>query len=295
MVMKTCLQRHAPVVPKIAEGVMMLKKRGSGHESFDRMLKPVQYFLDRIYMSRVGMMILSGAHVRNFDSSHASTNENYSSIDVKCNIVNVIKEAADNAKFLCEQYYETSPDVNIITGSPDFQFPYIPSHLYHIMFELLKNSMRAVVEQHQGGPLPAIKVILTHGTEDLTIKLSDEGGGISRSDIGQIFTYLYTTAEAPMEEEDLTSQDMKNAPLAGFGYGLPISRLYARYMGGELKIVSMEGYGTDAFVYLLASADKAEEVLPEFTRREMKQYTITGSMSDWLLPPEKLVDKKGAD
>ena len=40
------------------------------------------------------------------------------------------------------------------------------------------------------------------------------------------------------------------SPLAGLGYGLPISRAYARYFGGDLSIMSMEGYGTDAFVHL---------------------------------------------
>ena len=40
------------------------------------------------------------------------------------------------------------------------------------------------------------------------------------------------------------------SPLAGLGYGLPISRAYARYFGGDLSVMSMEGYGTDAFVHL---------------------------------------------
>jgi pyruvate dehydrogenase kinase 2/3/4 len=41
-----------------------------------------------------------------------------------------------------------------------------------------------------------------------------------------------------------------DSPLAGLGYGLPISRSYARYFGGDLSIMSMEGHGTDCFVYL---------------------------------------------
>ena len=48
------------------------------------------------------------------------------------------------------------------------------------------------------------------------------------------------------------------APLAGLGYGLPISRAYARYFGGDLTLMSMEGFGTDAFVYLSRLGDHAE-------------------------------------
>lgn len=36
----------------------------------------------------------------------------------------------------------------------------------------------------------------------------------------------------------------------GFGYGLPISRLYARYFHGDISLLSFEGYGTDTVIYL---------------------------------------------
>ena len=32
----------------------------------------------------------------------------------------------------------------------------------------------------------------------------------------------------------------QSSPLAGFGVGLPLSRNYARYFGGELTLLSME-------------------------------------------------------
>lgn len=80
--------------------------------------------------------------------------------------------------------------------------------------------------------------------------MSDEGGGIPRSGVSRIWTYLYTTANSPLELMDQSGEAEGPAVLAGYGYGLPISRLYARYFGGDLQIISMEGYGTDAYLHL---------------------------------------------
>jgi pyruvate dehydrogenase kinase 2/3/4 len=83
----------------------------------------------------------------------------------------------------------------------------------------------------------------------------DEGGGIPRSQMDHIWSYLFTTADPNIQHAFLYNKDSKqqqSSPiLAGLGYGLPMSRAYARYFGGDLDIISMEGYGTDAFCYLV--------------------------------------------
>jgi len=173
-------------------------------------------------------------------------------ICTKTNIAQTVKDAADNARFICEEYYGLfrAPEIQLHC-SEDLTFTYVPTHLSHMLFELLKNSLRALVELFGDDvdEYPPIKVIIAAGKEDITIKISDEGGGIPRSNIPLVWTYMYTTAEAQKLDPEFNQSDFK-APMAGFGYGLPISRLYARYFGGDLKLISMEGFGTDVYLHL---------------------------------------------
>lgn len=89
--------------------------------------------------------------------------------------------------------------------------------------------------------LNVIAYQITFLSGDLFQQISDEGGGIPRSGLPKIWTYLYSTAKNPvvLGRQD---QEMPNV-MAGYGYGLPISRCYARYFGGDVQIISMEGYG----------------------------------------------------
>merc|ERR1719370_2398521 len=75
-----------------------------------------------------------------------------------------------------------------------------------------------------------------------------------------------------------------SAPLAGYGYGLPLSRLYARYFQGDLIINSTDGFGTDAYIYLKTLSSDATELLPIFNKTTSKYYKTNTSQSDWSSP-----------
>ncbi len=248
-------RRHKSVVSNLAQGIIELKETLGAGEVDPR----IQDFLDRFYMSRIGIRMLIGQHI----ALHAPIRPGYAGlISERCAVSTVLRQAAEKARILCVSRYGIAPEVGIF-GNADLAFTYIPSHLEHMLFELLKNSMRAVVEFRGSSAenLPIIRVVIAKGEEDLTIKVSDEGGGIPRSGIHRIWTYFYTTATPPLSERNTTYSSDFSAPLAGLGYGLPVSRLYARYFGGDLQVLSMEGYGTDAYLHLKQLAT-ASETLP---------------------------------
>ncbi|WCJ23212.1 [Pyruvate dehydrogenase (acetyl-transferring)] kinase mitochondrial [Euphorbia peplus] len=250
--------RHNNVVPTMALGVQQLKKGISskiGYEDLDE----IHQFLDRFYMSRIGIRMLIGQHVELHNPNPPPHCIGY--IHTKMSPVEVARNASEDARCMCLREYGCAPEVNIY-GDPSFTFPYVPAHLHLMVFELVKNSLRAVQERYMDSDkvAPPVRIIVAEGIEDVTIKVSDEGGGIPRSGLPKIFTYLYSTARNPLDEhQDLGTSD--SVIMAGYGYGLPISRLYARYFGGDLQIISMEGYGTDAYLHLLRLGD-SQEPLP---------------------------------
>ncbi|KAI5650979.1 hypothetical protein M9H77_36984 [Catharanthus roseus] len=250
--------RHNNVVPMMALGVQQLKK--DLHRKVDyNNLDEIHQFLDRFYMSRIGIRMLIGQHVALHDPNPPPDCIGY--IHTKMSPVEVARNASEDARSMCCREYGSAPDVNIY-GDPHFTFPYVPTHLHLMVFELVKNSLRAVQERFMDSEkiAPPVRIIVADGLEDVTIKVSDEGGGIPRSGLPKIFTYLYSTARNPLDEQaDLGSPNA--ATMAGYGYGLPISRLYARYFGGDLQIISMEGYGTDAYLHLSRLGD-SQEPLP---------------------------------
>jgi len=271
--------RHADVVPTMAKGVIEMRE---SHQVDQTVEHRIHYFLDRFYMSRIGIRMLINQHTLLF-GGYANNNSEIGCIDPDCNVQTLVRDAFENAKYLCDQYYLASPELDIYEHNnkkpnTPIQIVYVPSHLYHILFELFKNCMRAVVEHHGSAArhYPSIQVLIIRGKEDVTIKISDQGGGITRSEMGFLFHYMYSTAPKP----SLSGSEM--APLAGYGYGLPLSRLYARYLLGDLTVTSCEGYGTDAYISLKAISKEANEMLPVFNHSSTRYYRAPLPHRDWV-------------
>jgi hypothetical protein len=153
------------------------------------------------------------------------------------------------------------------------------------MTELLKNAFRATVEHHyklygeySSAPIPPVQVTISptpepptparpSGAPYLSIRVRDQGGGVSASNMARIFSYAFTTAgarvgadsgddygggpyaaqhhggaggaDASMDStsggslfSELAGKGLQSSlgTIAGLGYGLPMSRLYAKYL-----------------------------------------------------------------
>ncbi|KAK1793973.1 hypothetical protein P4O66_010875 [Electrophorus voltai] len=280
--------RHNDVVPTMAQGVIEYKEAFSQDPLTNQ---NIQYFLDRFYMSRISIRMLINQHTLVFDGATNPIHPNtIGSIDQHCQVTEVVKEAYESAKMLCDQYYLSSPalvlqELNTNNKNQPISIVYVPSHLYHMLFELFKNAMRATIENYnEGSSLPPIEVMVALGGEDLSIKMTDRGGGVPFRKIENLFSYLYSTAPIPQPDQQ------HRAPLAGFGYGLPISRLYARYFQGDLQLYSMEGYGTDAVIHLKALSTDSVERLPVYNKTALRNYKVSQGADDWCVPSREPLD-----
>ncbi|OAF64880.1 hypothetical protein A3Q56_07408, partial [Intoshia linei] len=295
-------ERHINVVQTMAEGIIELKE--SHLDIFTPQVeKKLQYFFDRFYLNRIGIRMLISQHLTLFDKSkngQTLTKHHVGCFDSKCEINEVVLDAAANAIDLCYQTYAVEPKFDIICKKKfcsliffvivincdkSINFVYIPSHLYHIIFELMKNACRATVEKYENNDidLKNLKVVIAKGDEDICISIIDYGSGMCRSVSSQMFNYMFSTAPKPIGNGE------GFPALAGYGYGLPLSRLYAKYFGGDLKVHSVDGYGTTSTVWLKLRPNEANELLPTYNYITRSKYNEKNSVdgADFIISQPK--------
>ncbi|XP_042567440.1 pyruvate dehydrogenase kinase, isozyme 3b [Cyprinus carpio] len=238
--------RHNDVVPTMAQGVIEYKEK-FGFDPF--ISSNVQYFLDLFYTNRISFRMLINQH------------KNIGSMEHGSNVTEVVRDAYETAKMLCEQYYMTAPELNSKAPKKPIQVVYVPSHM---LFELFENSMQATVELYENSSerLPPVKAMVTLGKEDLSAKISDKGEGVPLKRLIIFSSIFFSILYLYVVSCNLFILSLQ----AGFGYLLPISRLYEHYFQGDLSLYSIEGFGTDAVIHLKALSSESFERLPVFSK-----------------------------
>lgn len=195
-------------------------------------------------------------------------------IDTEINLLELVKGSVEEAKQLCTHVYSDCPDVKIIVPNnmEPTTFAHKSSTIHYILVELMKNALRATVDAHMTrnaaglvncDDMPPVRVLVTSPSSmsHACVCIEDEGKGIPRSQMDLVMSYTYTTAAKPALElmeavnhHHSSSEEVDMSPLAGYGFGLPVSRMYARCFGGDLTLQSIEGFGTKAYLYVKQSS-----------------------------------------
>uniref|UniRef100_H3GK05 Protein-serine/threonine kinase n=1 Tax=Phytophthora ramorum TaxID=164328 RepID=H3GK05_PHYRM len=312
---RTAKERGSNLVPLICYGLQELKATDLGHSALqlESVQEDIKDRLDKFFLGRIGIRMIIGHHVESLEHTGGRVH--------LVNAEQIVREACERARRLCLQYCGEAPPVQIrATPNANVPFMNVESHLHHMIFEVVKNSMRATVEHHRsrsqlqprskvnrservmnpkspslgfyipavedvsgvkiypdvskyhaGGELSPVEIVICQGSEDLTVKVSDEGGGVPRSRWNKLWHYDYTTSPLcpPIDSENYPTY---REHFSGGGYGLPMARLFARYFGGEVVFSSLEGSGSTAFIQAHRLGTNME-LVP--LRRRMQTSTAT--------------------
>ena len=276
------VQTHANTIPVLAKGFLECRKYMPADVS--------TRFLDEHLRTRIGTRLIAEQHIALHLSSrpHAQSGAQPSSessyigvIDTALRPAMILSLCEGFVGELCELRYGVRPSV-VIAGDLELTFSHVPTHVEYILTELLKNAFRATVENgKEREPIEVTMALSQEGDaarapgdgarpprrqgtsvgggacgpsdETLTIRIRDRGGGIAPNHLPYIWTYNFTTFNHGRNEDALNTIAASGAepgPIAGLGYGLPLSRAYAEYFGGSIALQSLWGWGTDVYLCL---------------------------------------------
>ncbi|KAF8582062.1 alpha-ketoacid dehydrogenase kinase [Ramaria rubella] len=284
---------HANDIPTMAKGFQECSRYMSSTE--------ISCFLDQAIRTRIGVRLIAEQHItlsRALRESPLIPPYDFGVVDMACSPVQMIKMCSKYVSDLCEATLGKSPTL-ILEGDLQATFAYVPVHLEFSLTELLKNAFRATVEHHHkrhgvssSGPLPPVIITIASPSPlstrppYLSLRMRDQGGGVSPANLPYIFSYAFTTSGRSDDTNDadesgggpyaaqavggsavvggdggpgdanlfgeITGKGLQTGmgTLSGLGYGLPLAKLYATYFGGDLQLVSLYNHGTDVFLKL---------------------------------------------
>ena len=226
----------------------------SGSINTEKKLLKMQNNLIRLFQQNLTIDVLISSYKPKWLKKNSSSHFSHDN-----NLVENMENAFEDARYLCEQHYISAPELEIVTRCDITTFPYVPSHLYLIFFELFKNSLRATCEKFENTEcLPPIVVTVDREDKNITVNISDDGGGMTDEQL--IKAKLFFSTSAVLNNMSLY-QGAHSSPLAGYGFGIGMVQIYTEYFGGTINIQTSEGHGTSVKLNLPNETSTALENL----------------------------------
>ncbi|KAJ1905819.1 [Pyruvate dehydrogenase (acetyl-transferring)] kinase 2, mitochondrial [Tieghemiomyces parasiticus] len=324
------LRDHLVVIPKLAIGI---------NECAEHMTRrTTNHFMNVVLRSRISRRVLAEQHIAltqhyelvnglggrwptadedenlegfqgEYDAECATTLSPQSSsavgiVHTNCSALDIVERCSARCRSAFRQAYDTriTPSI-LVGGSLGAQFTYIPDHIEYVIYELLKNAMRTVMDSHahvvpastagatEGNgsrattgpnPYPPIQVTLCEGPATLVFRISDQGGGVPATAREHIWDFghgkrgeLANLYQVSRMAAKLNDPMQSTSPLTHFGIGLPMSRVYVNYWGGRIEIHTMDGFGTDVYVHIPKLGNQHEHIETADVPADQQQASIS--------------------
>lgn len=272
--LRTLLRDHLVVIPQLALGISECAQHiPAAHAN---------HFMNTMLRSRISRRVITEQHLALSQSSQddSTDDDHIGTIFTKCNPNNILEKCIALIETRLSGN-EKCPHFNIDGSTGCGDFTYISEHIEYIVFQLLANSVRHTLQFHKlNSEPPPVNITICSNDTDILIRISDQGGGMSPETYRDLWSFTsqrrfkafetipqMAARIAEEEEEPWSWQGQEDQHL---GIGLPMSKVYSEYWGGELQIMSMEGFGTEAYLRIPRLGNQTENI--DFEEAEELEY-----------------------
>mmetsp|Transcript_48873 Transcript_48873/g.141580 ORF Transcript_48873/g.141580 Transcript_48873/m.141580 type:complete len:378 (-) Transcript_48873:101-1234(-) len=241
------LQRHS--MQSVANGVRdLMAELGSGYRA-------VQPQVDAMWQAFARMRIKTELLMAHYLASLKHKEGFAGSFRLENSPLAVAQKIAEECAALCEARMGVAPQI-LVREENEGALTYVPMHLEYVLREIFKNACRAVVESHMidsESALPPIACTIAYREDTVLLRVVDQGGGMTPEQIQNAWKFMHSTVS-----KSAWSCEPNGVVLAGYGIGLPLSRLLAQQFGGDLHVESQEGTGTQVDIILRRASPYVE-------------------------------------
>ncbi|KAG8340112.1 putative Mitochondrial branched chain alpha ketoacid dehydrogenase kinase [Trypanosoma vivax] len=258
--------RHYNVSVLLSEGMQELGQREKWNEgsftdkSLSETFDELQLFFDNFCMSRVRLRFLVGNYIQlstqilniqpkccekltgpiHFDHTPGSF---VGQLCRECSLVKLVECVIRSASNGGE-----GPKIELQLDSvSNHTFLGIPYIIFDILSALFDDAIQANFSRQEKTGIPCSTIVVTvaqsESNKQLSVRISDTAGGMPLHEAEHALRYwsIYRCTEDMLKN----SNTWIHSPIR-----LPYAYCAARVLGGDISVISVDGYGTDRFLYL---------------------------------------------